>query len=226
MGGLALEAGICSGTKATVTATVATAAAMATLAVLTMAPLAWAGKAHEHGVARVDIGVETGRITLDLELPLEDLAGFERAPRTDAERATVAAVLARLREADKLVRIDGAARCGPGKVELTALPWGVDAAAPAANAPANVANKAASGAATGATSGAASGATSTASSVHGDLAARYQFLCPATDGARHLELGLFDAFARLRRIEVQVVTPRGQIKVVLRRPQGRVSLAR
>lgn len=181
---------------------------------------AWAGKAHEHGVARLDIGVEAGRITLNLEVPLEDLVGFERAPRTDAERAAVAAALARLQDADKAVRVDGSAGCGAAKVSLVAPAWGISATTSATAAPvegAASAPKAASGA----------GAPGPlAREAHGDLEATYEFRCSNAPRAGHVELGLFEAFARLRRVEVQAVTPRGQMKVVLRRPQARVGLAR
>ncbi len=173
---------------------------------------AWAGKAHEHGVARLDIGVEAGRITLNLEVPLEDLVGFERAPRTEAERAAVVSALARLQEADKLVRVDGSAGCGAGKVTLVAPLWGVGATPAPAGASSSA--KAAS------TPGPA------AREAHGDLEATYEFRCSNAPRAGHVELGLFEAFARLKRVEVQAVTPRGQMKVVLRRPQARVGLAR
>ena len=161
----------------------------------------WAGKAHEHGVARLDIGVEAARITLNFELALEDLAGFERAPRTDAERAAVQAALTRLRDAASLVHVDGAAGCTVARTELVAPLWGEPAGAAAP-----VAGEAREG--------------------HGDLDARYEFKCSAGSKAGHIELQLFEAFARLKRIEVQAVTARGQMKVVLRRPQGRVALAR
>ncbi len=177
--------------------------AFATLAVLAVcsAP-AWAAKAHEHGVVRADIGVESGRITLSLELPLEDLAGFERAARTDAERAAITAALAKLQDAEKLVRIEGAASCGPAKVELVAPVWGV---------------------------GDRSGAAPTAGATkegHGDLEARYEFRCSNTSNASHLMLGLFTAFPRIKRVEVQAVSARGQMKLVLRRPNERIALAR
>lgn len=164
----------------------------------------WAGKAHEHGVARADVAVEAGRITLSLELPLESLAGFERAPRTEAERNAVVAALAKLQEAAKVVRIDAAAGCGNPKVELLAPVWSVGSAAPAAP-PAGNANRA---------------------QEHGDLEARYEFRCSHSDKASHLELGLFDAFARLKRIEVQAVAAKGQMKLVLKRGQSRVALVR
>jgi hypothetical protein len=65
-----------------------------------------------------------------------------------------------------------------------------------------------------------------AKEVHSDLEASYEFRCNASDKATHIELRLFSAFARLKRIEVQAVIARGQMKVVLRRPNERVSLAR
>lgn len=44
----------------------------------------WAGEAHQHGVARLDIAVDAGRISLQRDSPLDKLLGFERAPRNDA----------------------------------------------------------------------------------------------------------------------------------------------
>jgi Protein of unknown function (DUF2796) len=81
----------------------------------------------------------------------------------------------------------------------------------------------------GASPGAARPATAPATAVrdaHGDLEATYEFRCSSASRAGHVELGLFEAFARLKRVEVQVALPRGQMKVVLRRPQTRVGLAR
>lgn len=77
-----------------------------------------AGKAHEHGKAKLDVGVEATKITLQLETPLDNLLGFERAPRNEAERKRVDAAVARLRDAGALFRIDPAAGCQPGAVEL------------------------------------------------------------------------------------------------------------
>ncbi len=78
-----------------------------------------AGQAHVHGVARLDIAVDAHQITLQLESPLDNLLGFERAPRTDAERRQTDALLARLRSADTMFRIDPAAGCTLARVTLT-----------------------------------------------------------------------------------------------------------
>ncbi|MFO1271179.1 MAG: DUF2796 domain-containing protein [Rubrivivax sp.] len=77
-----------------------------------------AGKAHVHGVARLDIAVEAKKITLQLESPLDNLLGYERAPRTDAERKQADALVARLKAAGTMFRIDPAAQCTLAHVEL------------------------------------------------------------------------------------------------------------
>jgi hypothetical protein len=157
---------------------------------------AWAGKPHEHGVARLDVAVEAGRVSLQLELSLHDLTGFERAPRTDAERAGVAAVVARLRAAGDLFRFDGAAGCTSASTELRAPVWQLGPVAGAAPA----------------------------KDGHADLEAAYEFRCKAAPGS--VEVMLLDALPRLKRIEVQAVTGKGQMKVMLRRPNTRLVLAR
>lgn len=170
---------------------------------------AWAGKPHQHGVAQLDVVVEPTRVTLELDTPLDNLLGFERAPRTDAERAMVDKVLARLRAADGLFRIDSAAGCTLGKVSLVSSVLGL--AAPGANAAqATQAAEAAKG----------------AKGDHAELNGHFEFNCKAGQRASFVEVGLFDAFAPMKRVELQLVLPRGQMKASLARPATRVTLAR
>lgn len=158
--------------------------------------LAIAGKAHEHGVARLDVAVEGRRLTIALETPLDSLLGFERAPRTAAERQAADAAVATLKAADRLFRADAAARCVLSGVELRSDALGlgrVDAA-------------------------------SAGKEGHGDIDGQFEFACEAA--ATALDIGLFEAFGRLGRIEVQAVGVKGQRKVTLRRPARRVELPR
>ena len=69
------------------------------LFVLCLTPLVAnaAGKAHVHGIAKLDVAVEATKITVQLESPLDNLLGYERAPRTDAERRQADAMVARLK---------------------------------------------------------------------------------------------------------------------------------
>lgn len=160
-------------------------------------PTALAQKAHQHGVATLDVSVEPRRVSLWLATPLDNLVGFERAPRTDAERERVDAAIAALRDAAALWRIDPAAGCTPGEVVLTSAVLGLGAPAAAE-----------------------------ARDGHAELEARWDFDC--RDGTRtgFVEQGLFAAFARMGRLEVQAVTPRGQMKATLRKPSTRIALAR
>ena len=155
-----------------------------------------AGKAHEHGVARLDVAVDGLRVSMELDTPLDNLIGFERAPRTDAERDKANAAVAKLRLGEALFRIDAAAGCTLDKVELRSAPLQLGPVG------------------------------TTTSGDHGDLTALYMFNCKAGAKAGFVEVGLFEAFASLKRIDLQVVTPKGQLKATLRRPTSRVVLAR
>lgn len=160
---------------------------------------AWsAGKAHEHGVLKLDVAIDGNKLSIEMEAPLDNLLGFERAPRTDAERKAATDVLARLRSPDKgtpLFVPDAAAQCTLGKAEVEA-PVLEPGAKPAAK------------------------------DEHADLDASYEFTCAKPDELRTLEIGLFDAYKRTQRIDVQVAGPKGQAKVTLKRPARKVQLVR
>lgn len=87
---------------------------------LAAAGMASAGKAHEHGVARMDLAVEGSQVSIGIELPLDSLLGFEHAPRTPAEREAATAALARLRNGAALLRFDAAAQCSQTGVTIEA----------------------------------------------------------------------------------------------------------
>ena len=157
-----------------------------------LALAAQAAAPHEHGVARLDLAVEPTRVTLFLEMPLDSLLGFERAPRDDAERKRADEARARLRDAAALFAIDPAARCTPAKVELNAPALG----------------------------GAA------ARDEHADLEASYEFICKDATRVGFVEVGLFDAFGRLQRLDVQAATRKGQMRLTLKRPASRIALVR
>lgn len=70
------------------------------------------------------------------------------------------------------------------------------------------------------------GATPAARDEHADLDAAYEFTCAKPDELRTLDVGLFDAYKRIERIDVQVAGPKGQTKVTLKRPARKVPLVR
>lgn len=87
------------------------AALVATLA-LSSAPLLAQAKAHTHGLAALDIVIEGKTGTLEFRAPAEDIIGFEREPRTPAERWQRDLALLRLRtRMREMVRFDPTLGC-------------------------------------------------------------------------------------------------------------------
>ncbi|MDE2781895.1 MAG: DUF2796 domain-containing protein [Gemmatimonadota bacterium] len=77
--------------------------------------------AHEHGIARLGLAVDSIRVTVDLELPAESVFGFERAPRSAEERATAAEALDRLRTGGaRLIAFPEGVTCALDSAELQA----------------------------------------------------------------------------------------------------------
>ena len=82
--------------------------------------------AHEHGIARLGLAVDGTRLTVDLELPAESVFGFEHAPRTAEERATVAEALDRLRTGGaRLIAFPDGLTCALDSVEVQ-VPEGME----------------------------------------------------------------------------------------------------
>ena len=154
------------------------------------------GHAHQHGVASLDLAIEGRSLSLSLEVPLDNLVGFERAPRNAAEKARVDAALAALKNGATMFRIDPAAGCVFREATLTSAVLKLG-----------------------------TGATAASSGGHADLDADYSFDCPQAAKAGHIEIGLFQAFPRLQRLEVQAVAGQHQFKRSLKRPATRLTLA-
>lgn len=173
------------------------------IALLALAPAASAlgapgGHGHVHGQARLDLTLEGARLTIEAELPMETLTGFERAPRTDDERA-------RLQRALDALLATGVFRPAPDagcKPATQALRWS-GSAEPAT-----------------ATSGLPGDDT------HLDLLVTHTFDCERPARLGVLEIGLFDILSRLRRIEARFAGPGGTQARTLQRNRKVFELAR
>lgn len=178
-------------------------------------PAPRAQHAHVHGKLELDIAIEGTAVTIEMEAPLDSLLGFERAPRTDAEREAVANMAKRLRAADQLFVIDPAAGCKLGPVQL-------DSPVLSGDKPADP--KAATNGKPGDAKPASKPTAKPAEDGdHADLDASFAFNCVDASRVRYIEVQLFDAFKNLRQIESEIVAPQGQFKRVLRRPATRLT---
>lgn len=88
--------------------------------------------AHTHGLATLDIAIERDAMMFHLETPQDNLVGFERPPRSAAEREAAAGALATLKAADRWLQVDPQAGCRITDVEVDAPALG-EGPAPAAD---------------------------------------------------------------------------------------------
>jgi hypothetical protein len=164
-------------------------------ALLAIVPaLGAAGPAHVHGVAELHVVVDGATLEARLRSPLDNLLAFERAPRTEAERAAVRALGARLRQPQTLLVPSPAARCRSDAVaiESAVLPAELLGSPQPVPAP-----------------GAA------ATDGHADLEATFRWRCELPAELGGMDVGLTQAFPGLRTLKVQIVGPRGQSAATL-----------
>jgi hypothetical protein len=155
-------------------------------AALCLMPLAvHAAAAHVHGAAMLAIAIEGGTLTLMLESPTDSLVGFEHAPRTARERAAVTKMKQTLERPAALFVPTPAAACKPVGVKLESTLFESGHAHHDHGAHAHAGG-------------------------HADLDGAFVFRCARPEALRDLEVRLFDAFPRLKKLKVEIAGPRGQ----------------
>ncbi|HGM5578553.1 TPA: DUF2796 domain-containing protein [Pseudomonas putida] len=73
---------------------------------------------HEHGVARLNVGLDGNTLELGLESPSMNLVGFEHLATSDADKAKVEAVRKQLEQPLKLFALASAAGCKEEQQDL------------------------------------------------------------------------------------------------------------
>jgi hypothetical protein len=165
--------------------------------------------AHQHGVAKLALALDGETLELTLESPLDNVLGFERAPRTDRERQAVRQMAQRFHSGE-LFTPTPAAQCTVIGAELasTALDPVLLAPAPAATTTATTAAPAAS---------------KSTDDGHADLEATVRYRCRQPDALKAVDVGLFKTFTRMRQIDAAVVTGSAQRGMRLTRQQTQIS---
>ncbi|HEY4081617.1 MAG TPA: DUF2796 domain-containing protein [Burkholderiaceae bacterium] len=150
--------------------------------------------AHVHGMAELRVAIDAPQLEISLESPLDNVLGFEHAPRDDKQRAAVRVMAARLRQAQTLFVPTPAAHCRLTTVQLAsaALPADLLGEKPAASPEA-----------------------SHDADGHADLDATFTFSCAAPSLLKGMDVDLMQAFAGFHKINVSVAGPAGQSSVVL-----------
>ena len=167
--------------------------ALTALAATPLSTFAQAQHAHVHGLIKLDVVIDGPTVVIEMDSPLDNFAGFERAPRTDAEKKTAETVIAQLRAADQIFRFDPVANCKLGPVTLRSPALGLGQPE------------------SGSTEG------------HADLDGTFAFNCTNAAAAKFIDIGLFSAFKGPRQIDAQIASPQGQFKRSLKRPNERLA---
>ena len=147
--------------------------------------------AHVHGVAKLEVAVEGGSLSLHLESPLEGVLGFEHAPGNDKERAIVAQMRKAMANGGALFFPTSAAQCKfvDSKLEAPTLDAKLASGIPDKH---EKHDKHAE------------------HEAHSDLDADFRFTCAEPAKLTGMEVRLFNAFPKMRRIDAQVVSDKGQ----------------
>jgi hypothetical protein len=139
---------------------------------------------HQHGVAQLNLALDGHTIYLELDSPGSNIIGFEHTPVSDADHAAIDSAVARLKDGERLFQFDTAAVCRMQDVKIASalIDAGHDGHAHADEADAE-----------------------RASDGHADVVVAYHFECAHPDRLNQLRVGLFDAFAKTERLNVQFV---------------------
>lgn len=160
---------------------------------------------HQHGVAKLAVALDGEQLEITLESPLDNLLGFERAPRNDRERKAVRTMAQRFHNGE-LFKPTAAAQCTVSAAEISS-----DVLDPALLA------------ASGATVAAAAPAAAKADG-HADLDASLRYRCANPAALKGLDAApLFQAFPKFRQIDAAVATGSAQRGAKLTRQQTSLS---
>tara|TARA_R110000751_G_scaffold98775_3_gene191991 strand:+ start:5638 stop:6243 length:606 start_codon:yes stop_codon:yes gene_type:complete len=153
---------------------------------------------HEHGVASLNLAIEGNQVSIDLDSPAVNLLGFEHAASQPEDIAKVAAVQAQLHHAEQLFQFPADAGCTLASADLDSPLFAEHEHEEPAHEDEH----------------------ETAEHEHeheehnhpqADIEAQFIFNCAQPAALSSLQLPLFSVFPGLQRLNLQAITPNGQL---------------
>jgi hypothetical protein len=171
-------------------------------------PLVWTGAAlaedehrqlgpHQHGHGSLEIAVEGNRVTLELEAPGADIAGFEHDASTPEQKAVLEKAKATLADPLALFKLPAAAGCKVTEAKVEIEREHDHDAKDHAKAD---------------------------SAAHSDFDAEYTLECASPEALTSIDFQYFKAFPNARELGVMLTTPKGQTKLDVSRERPLVDL--
>jgi hypothetical protein len=155
---------------------------------------------HQHGHGTLNIAIEGPRVTMELEVPGNDIVGFEHAAKTKAQRDAVAKAKAQLGAPLSLFRLPASAGCAV-KAATVAIESGGGGEAK-------------------------KGGHKHGDHDHGhsEFHAEYTLECSTIANLTSIEFPYFSMFKGAKELEVNVITPKGQSKFEVKGSKPRLDL--
>jgi Protein of unknown function (DUF2796) len=163
--------------------------------------------AHEHGRGTLNMAIEGSRLSLELEAPGTDIVGFEHVAKTARQKAALAQAKKQLLAPQALFKFPGAAGCVVADASVD-LEGGGEHEHEQAKA-----------------GGAAPKGPEPQAGNHSNFHAQYAFNCKDPASITAVEFGYFQAFAGAQKLEVNVITAKGQTTFEVTRAKPRIDLA-
>ncbi|HVW65048.1 MAG TPA: DUF2796 domain-containing protein [Nitrosospira sp.] len=180
---------------------------------------------HVHGQAALEAAVDGGTVQINLYTPLDNLVGFEHAPRTAEEHRAIRAMAAKLHRGDTLFVFTPSAGCRLESTHLQSAalspellavvpPSGKNQGSNSRERKDEASKPAFSLSSPPSDAHEAHGVDET-HELHGELEAAWVFHCSAPQELQEFDVGLFRAFPGLRRLDAAVAGPKKQSSVRL-----------
>lgn len=144
------------------------------------------GERHEHGASTLEVSIEKDTLQIHWESPLSDLIGFEHTPKTPAQEAAAAKLLATLNDPSVAFQPNPEAACRVAKLSIVApalKPASKPGAAPS---------------------------TDHDHATHSDLEYAVTYTCSNPQALTTLDIAAFQTWSAIQDIDVGLVGPGGQ----------------
>jgi hypothetical protein len=167
--------------------------------------------AHEHGRGTLNIAVEGDKMTMELEVPGMDIVGFEHAATSRRDVEAIEKAKAQLQRPLSLFKLPPAAGCRVTEASVKVEVGEHDHDANAEHGPAGI--------------GKDPKHAGNESDGHSELHAEYTCECASVNNITAIEFSYFQAFAGAEKLDVNVITPKGQNTFEATRAKPNISLS-
>jgi hypothetical protein len=158
--------------------------------------------AHQHGHGTLNIAIEGTTVSIELEVPGSDIVGFEHTAKTKEQRAAVTKAKSQLGTPLSLFRFPAAAGCTvkQAKVKIEGGHAGNDDKK-------------------------ADHKHDEHAHEHSEFHAEYALECSTIANLTSIEFPYFATFKGAEELDVNVITPKGQTKLEVKRDKPRLDLS-